>query len=185
MTQYSAAQLYLVPSPSLFGPSFTYLALSLLLALLLASCSPKMGILSCGSQTQCIYCGALITRKLKWDAAGRNPSFLHTPVLSGGWRHRLLLLFPQAAPLGREMLKGMDLTHGYQAVGKARYGRGWRSSFGRTQTKEPTLNIAAKRQRIRLLRDLANSLEHWDLAGAHPSPHERGSVFSSFKQCMS
>lgn len=83
------------------------------------------------------------------------------------------------------MLKGMYFMHSYQAVGKARYSRGWRSCFGRTQTKEPTLNTGAKRQRIRLLRDLANSLEHWDLAGTHSSPYEKGSVFYSFKQCMS
>lgn len=36
---------------------------------------------------------------------------------------------------------------------------------------------------ISVLRELAPALEHWELAGTHPSLHERGSVFYGFKQC--
>lgn len=36
---------------------------------------------------------------------------------------------------------------------------------------------------ISMLRELAPALEHWELAGTHPSLHERGSVFYGFKQC--
>lgn len=35
-----------------------------------------------------------------------------------------------------------------------------------------------------IIEGLANSLEHWGLAGTHPSLHERSSVFYSSKQLM-
>lgn len=169
-----AAQLSLGHFQALLGPFFTSLSFSSFLAL-------------------CWIPAAL--RSPVFCAAGIKPSaFVAPESLDGTLQLEILhfctclccleLLLPQAALLGRECWTGQEPPHGYQAVGKARCRRGWRSCSGRTRTKEPALSTGAKRQRIRLLRDLANSLEHWGLAGTHPSLHERVSVFHSSKQLM-
>lgn len=168
-----AAQLSLIPFQALFGPSFTSLSFSLFLALCWIPAALSNPVFCAAGIKPSAF---IAPESSKWDSAIRNPPFLHMPVLSGA-------AAPSGCSAGEGMLSWAGASpHGYQAVGKARCRRGWRSWPGRTQTKEPALSTAARRQRIRLLRDLANSLEHWALAGTHPSLHERGSVFYSFKQ---